>query len=227
MTPQEARSLFACQLAERAENRSEAQRQLDSLNQRLLSAYEVAATVKRQAEGKERGKSPYSSILTQGEIDTVKSRYASEYQQIVSYSNARLFEIDKTLRLLSEIAEILPGDPKTILSFTTYDFSNQPDAAHYARAVAASFTQCYIRFGKLDARLIHPSEDQWDVQVHVATELDLEILRRRGEGPVKEVVRILLKHQINPQVVNPGFPYPEALGLDWNGNDIGPTPRWN
>jgi hypothetical protein len=226
MTPHEARISFADRLAEREENRKEAQTRLDRLNRSLLADYETAAATKLQTAGKGRGRKLYTKVLTQAEIDAIKARRQNEYSALVATSNSELLSIDHDLQQLAEVAEIWIGGPRTIRTFTAYDFLNQPEAAGYAKNVAASFVECYRTFGQLKADLV-TAQGGWAVQVHVATDLDLEILRRRGEGPLKEVVQVLLKHGVNPQVLNPNFPYPEQLELDWSGNDLKPPENEN
>lgn len=64
-----------------------------------------------------------------------------------------------------------------------------------------------------------------DYQIWVkTTQAGLEMLKYKPEPPFREVIRNLLKKQINPYVFYPFLPQHggiEALKLDWQGNDLG------
>ncbi len=209
MTPQEAREQFSKRLKDRAENRRKVNEDIETINKRLLVEFERAVLQKQQAAGKKRGKKHYSKILSQSEVDELKNKFKDEYDSLVSTSLSELNQIDAELAQLAEQAEIRPGSPTAIRTFRRYDFATQPNAAGYCRGVAATYAECYKKFNGVQAEVVHTTEpEEWVVFVNVATELDLEILRRRDEAPLKEVIRLLLKNGCNPKVINPYFPYP-------------------
>jgi hypothetical protein len=63
---------------------------------------------------------------------------------------------------------------------------------------------------------------EWLVYVLVASELDVEILRRRSSPTLREQVRLCWARGINPRVLNPFLKpgYEEQEGLDYFGRDL-------
>lgn len=142
--------------------------------------------------------------------------------EITEQGNALLAkrkEFDKELDELAEKAEIPCGNGTFLQLTWIYGNYHTGNDDTYAR-VAAMVDEAKVKMYGIPVEIRKGTF--YEVWVDVASETDLEILRRKPGMTIKEWVRFCLKNGTNPQVYNPFLPFDFAakLGMDWWGNDL-------
>lgn len=92
-------------------------------------------------------------------------------------------------------------------------------ARRYAEAMATMiqhrcFSRCYARVVEM--------RNSFDVHVGVETEIDVEIVRRLPEPPLREWVKRCWAFGADPRIFNPFLPVglETTLGIDYGGRDV-------
>lgn len=251
MTGTEAREEFRATLAALKESKARRFTQGKAIEAQLVEELETAAAAHQKSIGKKRGKKSARSILPVDVIDGIHAEYQGRFNRAWDLSTVEIRGSEQRLLDLAPEVEIRHGEPRTVYTGDPYTYSGQTDADGYARRAAEcraaelkaeGFEVTIERVDKIfggEGSTERPSDATaatdarravrasyrktlWEVRVPLAEDLDVEILKKRPPPTAKEQVRNLLKHGINPWVVDPFLPRDimEKLGLDWQGRDV-------
>lgn len=142
--------------------------------------------------------------------------------------------IEVQLRRLAEECEIERGDWRLFFVAWSSAYNSQGfGACKYAEGSAQSHADVARAAGvEVEIRKTgqHYTKDygvehaDFEVWVAVASDLDVEILKRRPPPTLREQVRLSWERGVNPRVYNPYLPhgYEEANGLDFFGGEVKP-----
>lgn len=199
-----------------------------AIEAQLEEELETAAVTYQKSNGKKRGKKSARSVLPVETIDATHAEYQGRFNRAWDLASAEIKGLEARLIQLAPEAEIQHGEPRTVYTGDPYTYATQSDKDGYARRAAEARAHELKADGfevTIDrAEVIGRSYRKilWEVRVPLAEDLDVEILKRRPAPPLKEQVRNLLKHGINPWAVDPFLPRDimEKLRLDWQGRDV-------
>ncbi len=242
MTGPEARAEFAATLAAFKVARARRFDQGKAIEAQLEEELETRATAAQKALGKKRGKKSARTLLPVDELDGAIKEYQGRFNRAWDLTSTEMRGLEQRLRDLAPEAEIRRGEPRTVYTGDPYTYAGQTEADGYARRAAECRAQELQTdgfevkiervdkiFGVGDSGAVGADGVRrgfrkvlWEVRVPLAEELDVEILKKRPAPPIKEQIRNLLKHGINPWVVDPFLPRDimEKLRLDWQGRDV-------
>lgn len=248
MTGAEAREEFRVTSAAMVAARRRRHDQSKAIEVQQEEELEAAAVAHRKAIGKKRGKKSARSVLPVEVIDRVHAEYQGRFNRAWDLTSAEMRGLEARLRALAPEAEIRRGEPRTVYIGDPYTYSGQTDATGYAqsaaecRAAELKAEGFETKIERVDSILGGETatggaargygdfirarrKTVWHVRVPLAEDLDVEILKKRPPLPVKEQVRNLLRHGLNPWVLDPFLPRDimEKLGLDWQGRDVSPA----
>jgi len=233
VTGTEAREEFRATLTAIKESKDRRLKQGKAIEAQLEEELEAAAVRYQKSIGKARGKKSARSILPVDAIDSVHAEYQGRFNRAWDLATVEIKGLEQRLMDLGVEAEIRHGEFRTVYTGDPYTYASQTDAAGYARR-AAECRAAELKADGFEVKIervdrILPCADRpgqrktvWEVRVPLAEDLDVEILKRRPPLPVKEQLRGLLRHGLNPWVVDPFLPRDimEKYGLDWQGRDV-------
>lgn len=162
-----------------------------------------------------KGKPPEDENKIFNIIGEAASKYAkdieAEAKVIYNALIAKKTEIEPKLNSLAAVCEVVSGETEFVFRMTDgWMFSTQGlGAVHYARGLAESHAD-KARFHGLQAEIKEVQKHTntiFTVMVKLASDIDLEILKRKPEIPLRDWVENCWHRGVNPRVMNPFLPY--------------------
>lgn len=237
MTPAEAREEFAKLLEAHKQRGVEDLAARDALQAEYDAAVVAAAKALRKRSKKNLDDPQIARAVLPEEMVAKIAAPFKERAQAIDDAQRQQREIEReALETLADQAEVRSGDKQLIL-YTAWSstYSSQGfGATSYARGAAEQHADV-VRFYNIAVDVVEVnacSVESWpnssmrwadfNVVVHVESELDVEILQRKPGLPLREQVRLCWKRGVNPRVYNPYLPagYEEKVGLDYHGGEV-------
>lgn len=188
----------------------------------FYESYATGCIAKKRLEARQKawkevrkGKPPEDENKIIDKIGELANKYTEgveeEAKAIYNTLIAKKAEIELKLNSLAALCEVVSGENEFVFRMTDgWMFSTQGlGAVHYARGLAESHAD-KARFHGVQAEIKEVqkhADTVFTVMVKLASDIDLEILKRKPEIPLRDWVENCWHRGINPRVMNPFLPY--------------------